>query len=172
MDVQESVPMDWTTTRKHGNHDIESTAKKIRGVIAPTDVFNSSVMCVDVSTKQNRYIEKKHPHIGDDVDASYILLELAIDYLDRPYCQLCYQEKPSYVVEHAHDLESVGFTRKIYAGTYRSKACNRCNNLESKCKHMTKQEKLDYWQKMNRWSDYECNEFFFPNLKRLGYIFE
>ena len=160
--------MEWELT----NPNILELSKlkiRINNRLAPRDSFIK--FGINTDYRRIQYLIKNNPLYGNNKDD--ILYNIAMNYLKKPYCEICYTEdEPQYYIEHIHDENINGYyNKKEFAGTYRAKVCAQCNRLEAEAKKISnKRDRFIYYCSKNQWNDPELQKFQLDNLIKMKYL--
>tara|TARA_B100000963_G_C22633109_1_gene676042 strand:+ start:1589 stop:2098 length:510 start_codon:yes stop_codon:yes gene_type:complete len=164
-----SVPMEWELTNPISEND-NNLKNRIYNRLVPKDCFKSEDNYSNIDRQV--YFELHHGiNLNDTHDK--ILERMVTDWKSKPYCWVCYDldEENNNIIEHEHDISLSSDISSNYPGKFRSRACRRCNAIESHAKTIhNKMDRFNYWAMKKNWNTNEEREFFYSNLLTLGYL--
>lgn len=158
------IPMEWEYIG-YSNELHNNIKNRIYNRVAPNECFKSEVDCISIERQQ--YFE----NCNGDYFYKDIIDDIAVEWCKRPYCWICYKEDldNKNIIEHEHD--NLKKTKDKYPGKFRARACSRCNRLEAEAKKIySPNERFEYWANKNNWISIEERNFFYNNLKKMGYL--
>ena len=166
------IPMEWEYTENPNENDIKLMEIKIYNRVVPQECFNRSRYCTIKQEDQKlrqKYFERYN---GFNEKKEQILRRLAIEWLNKPYCWICYEKETNYkkcIIEHLHDINKPSIystNTNNYAGRFRSKACKHCNSIESQAKNINNiTDRFKYWSYKKNWITQEEKEFYYIRLQ-------